>query len=69
MAMKIIDTCISCGACEPECPTKSITEGDSIYVIDPKTCVECIGHYDTPQCAAVCPVECIILDDENPHQP
>ena len=32
MAMKITDECISCGACEPECPTQSITEGDVIYV-------------------------------------
>jgi ferredoxin len=59
MAMKILDTCISCGACEPECPTTSITQGDTIYVIDLNTCVECVGHYDSPQCIAVCPVECI----------
>jgi ferredoxin len=59
MAMKILDTCISCGASEPECPTTSITQGDTIYVIDLNTCVECVGHYDSPQCIAVCPVECI----------
>ena len=34
MAMKITDECIACGACVPECPTESITEG-SPYVIDP----------------------------------
>lgn len=60
MAMKITDDCISCGACEPECPTTSITQGDTIYVIDPATCVECVGHYDAPQCVAVCPVEAIV---------
>ncbi len=38
MAMKIQEDCIACGACLPECPTNSISEGD-IYVIDPKTCV------------------------------
>ena len=58
MAMKITDECIACGACLPECPTESITEGD-IYVIDPNTCVECEGHFDEPQCVLVCPVECI----------
>lgn len=59
MAMKINEDCISCGACLPECPTESITEGDTIYVIDAATCVECEGHFDEPQCASVCPVECI----------
>jgi ferredoxin len=60
MAMKITDECISCGACVPECPTESITEGDIIYVIDAATCVECVGHHDSPQCVSVCPVECIV---------
>jgi ferredoxin len=59
MAMKINDACISCGACEPECPTSSITEGGTIYVIDAATCVECVGHFDSPQCVSVCPVDCI----------
>jgi ferredoxin len=60
MAMKITEECISCGACLPECPTTSITEGDTIYIIDEATCVECVGHHDSPQCIAVCPVECIV---------
>jgi ferredoxin len=61
MAMKITDECIACGACLTECPTNSISEGDGVlYVIDANTCVECVGHYDSPQCAAVCPVECIV---------
>ena len=42
-----------CGACELECPTGAISEGDIIYVIDVDTCVECEGHYDSPQCVEV----------------
>ena len=60
MAMRITDECISCAACETECPTTSISLGDTIYVIDATTCVECKGHYDTPQCVSVCPVDCIV---------
>ena len=61
MAMKIIEECIMCGACEPECPSGAISEGDNIYVIDANICVECEGYYDTPQCVEVCPIdECIV---------
>ena len=60
MAMKITEECISCGACEPDCPTNSIREGDPIYVIDASTCVECVGHFDSPQCVANCPVDSIV---------
>jgi ferredoxin len=61
MAMKITEECIACGACVPECPTESISEGDgTLYVINSDTCVECVGHHDEPQCATVCPVECIV---------
>lgn len=50
MAYKITDACISCGACEPECPTNAISEGDGIYVIDAEKCIDC------GSCAGVCPV-------------
>lgn len=61
MAMVILEECISCGACEPECPNTAIAAGDSIYVIDPVLCQECEGTHDAPQCVTVCPVEgCIV---------
>ena len=61
MAMMIKDDCISCGACEPECPNESITHGDTIYVIDTVKCTECVGTYDSPKCVEVCPVDgCIV---------
>ena len=56
MAYKITDECISCGACEPECPNNAIGEGESVYVIDPKKCTECIGAYSSSKCAEICPV-------------
>jgi ferredoxin len=35
-----------------------------IYYITPEKCTECVGFHDEPQCAAVCPVDCCV-DDEN----
>ena len=52
MAYKITDACISCGACESDCPTDAIKAGDGIYVIDDK-CIDCGACKDT------CPVEAI----------
>ncbi len=50
MSFKISDDCISCGACEGECPVEAISEGADRYEIDPSKCTEC-GN-----CADVCPV-------------
>ncbi len=62
MALRINELCVNCDVCEPVCPNKAITQGETIYLIDPALCTECVGHYDEPQCVAVCPVECIDLD-------
>jgi len=48
--------------------TEGLGEGDSIYVITYDRCTECVGHFDEPQCAAVCPVdECCIPDPAVPE--
>jgi ferredoxin len=63
MAMKIVEDCISCGACEPECPNQAITAGDSIYIVAADRCTECVGAFEQPRCIEVCPVDgAIILD-------
>ena len=66
MAMKIVEECINCGACEAECPNDAISQGDSIYAINPELCSECVGAYDTMQCVDVCPIDgCIVHDPDH----
>ncbi|PVZ68423.1 YfhL family 4Fe-4S dicluster ferredoxin [Pelagibaculum spongiae] len=65
MALIITDECINCDVCEPECPNSAITQGEEIYEIAPDRCTECVGHYDEPQCVAVCPVDCIPKDPDH----
>jgi ferredoxin len=62
MATYITDACINCGACVPECPNEAISEGDSVYVIDPAICTECVGFNEKEACQTVCPVECCLPD-------
>jgi ferredoxin len=62
MATHITADCINCGACAPECPNDAISEGDTIFVIDPDLCTECVGFFDHESCQAVCPVECCLPD-------
>ena len=37
MALKIIEDCINCGACEPECPNNAIYEGGAAWAMADKT--------------------------------
>lgn len=67
MALKITEECINCDVCEPACPNQAISAGEDYYVIDPGRCTECVGHFDTPQCVEVCPVECIPKDENHPE--
>ena len=67
MALKITSDCINCDVCEPVCPNEAISAGDDIYIINPSLCTECVGHYDTPQCVDICPVDCIPKDPNYPE--
>ncbi|MDR1274142.1 MAG: 4Fe-4S binding protein [Odoribacteraceae bacterium] len=51
MAYVISDDCISCGACEAECPSGAIFMGDERYEIKADDCTSC------GSCASVCPVD------------
>ena len=38
---------------------------DEFFFIVPNKCTECKGFHEEPQCAAVCPVDCCVPDDDN----
>ena len=48
MAHVIGDECVSCGACEAECPVGAISQGADHYEINADSCVDCGA------CAAQC---------------
>lgn len=41
MAHVISDECVSCGACESECPVGAISMGADHMQIDASACVDC----------------------------
>jgi ferredoxin len=43
----------------------AISEKGGTFVIDPKKCTECLGHFDQAQCVAVCPVDDTCVIDKN----
>ena len=53
MAFVIGNDCLSCGACEANCPVGAISQGDEHYVIDASACIEC------GSCEGTCPVGAI----------
>lgn len=65
MALMITEECINCDVCEPECPNGALSQGDEVYVIDSAKCTECVGHFNSPQCIEVCPVDCIVQDPDH----
>ena len=53
MSKTISDECLSCGACESECPVGAISQGAEHYEIDADACVDCGA------CVPACPVGAI----------
>ncbi len=37
---------------------------NEVYFIVSDKCTECVGFHDEPQCAAVCPVDCCVDDED-----
>ena len=62
MALKIINTCVNCYACEPLCPSQAIYKAEAHFLINPKKCTECHGDFEDAQCASICPIEGAIVD-------
>ena len=56
MAYIISENCIKCKSCETECPNGAIREDGDHMRIDPNRCTECVGAFDMPQCADICPI-------------
>ena len=65
MAYKISEDCISCGACEVECPNQAISEAETIYVVNADKCTECVGAHESSKCAEVCPVDACAPDPDH----
>ena len=65
MATMITEDCISCGACETECPNEAISVGEDRFIIDPALCTECVGFEDEQMCAAACPPEACLPDPDH----
>ena len=38
---------------------------EEFFFIVTDKCTECVGFHEEPQCAAVCPVDCCVPDEEN----
>ena len=44
---------------------KNAPVSDDAYFIVSDKCTECQGFHEEPQCAAVCPVDCCVPDDNH----
>jgi ferredoxin len=65
MALRIVESCVNCWACEPLCPSQAIRAAQPHFVIDAAKCTECLGEFADAQCASICPVEGAIVNELN----
>lgn len=65
MALRIVESCVNCCACEPLCPSGAIRAAKPHFLIDASACSECLGDYADPQCASICPIEGAIVNALN----
>lgn len=63
MALAITEACVNCWACVEVCPNAAIQAADPVFAIDRDRCTECLAEFAEPQCAAICPIECAIVDE------
>ena len=49
---------------EVETSDSQLPVSDDVYYITPDKCTECQGFHEEPQCAAVCPVDCCIPNED-----
>lgn len=63
MALQITAQCVNCWACLDLCPNEAIFEDTPHFLVDADRCTECLGDHAEPQCAAICPIECAIVDE------
>ena len=54
-----LETGVSVGVDESQSPVE-----EDFYFIVPDKCTECQGFHEEPQCAAVCPVDCCVPDED-----
>ena len=64
MSVTITQQCITCGACEWECPHEAISPGMPRPVVNEDLCTECYGSFGESQCIVVCPVNAIRVNAE-----
>jgi ferredoxin len=84
MAVVVTEECISCNACEAECPNTAIYSADSPYTLGGQEfpalssdhtyiafdkCTECVGFNDEPACLSACPTEAIVKDPAHEETP
>jgi ferredoxin len=65
MALKIVDGCVNCWACEALCPNRAIYAAQPHFLVQASQCSECLGDFAEAQCAAICPIEGAIVNELN----